>query len=77
MDVELVYFDVQGRATQIRIMLKIAGIEFTDTRLTKAAYAEVSFQDDGSSHNLMITFFDNLFRENLHLKNVPLVKYPF
>lgn len=40
MDVELIYFDVQGRATQTRIMLKIAGIEFTDTRLTKAEFAE-------------------------------------
>ena len=40
MDVELIYFDVQGRASQTRIMLKIAGIEFTDTRLTKAEFAE-------------------------------------
>lgn len=40
MDVELIYFDVQGRATQTRIMLKIAGIEFKDTRLTKSEFAE-------------------------------------
>ena len=40
MNVELIYFDVQGRATQTRIMLKMAGIDFTDTRLTKAEFAE-------------------------------------
>ena len=44
MNVELIYFNVQGRATQTRIMLKIAGIEFTDTRLTKAEFAEVVFR---------------------------------
>lgn len=40
MDVELIYFDVQGRGAQTRIMLKIAGIEFKDTRLTKSEFAE-------------------------------------
>ena len=44
MNVELIYFNVQGRATQTRIMLKIAGIEFTDTRLTKAEFAQVVFR---------------------------------
>ena len=44
MNVELLYFNVQGRATQTRIMLKIAGIEFTDTRLTKAEFAQVVFR---------------------------------
>ena len=40
MKVELIYFDLQGRATQVRIMLKMAGIEFTDTRLTKEEFGE-------------------------------------
>ena len=40
MKVELIYFDLQGRATQARVMLKMAGIEFTDTRLTKEEFGE-------------------------------------
>lgn len=40
MKVELIYFDLQGRATQTRIMLKMAGIEFTDTRLSKEEFLE-------------------------------------
>ena len=40
MNVELIYFDLQGRATQIRVMLKMAGIEFTDTRLSKEEFGE-------------------------------------
>ena len=40
MKVELIYFDLQGRATQTRIMLKMAGIEFTDTRLSKEEFME-------------------------------------
>ena len=47
MKVELVYFDLQGRATQTRIMLKMAGIEFIDTRLSKEEFGEKksSFED--------------------------------
>ena len=41
MKVELIYFDLQGRATQTRIMLKMAGIEFTDTRLSKEEFGEM------------------------------------
>ena len=40
MKVELIYFDLQGRATQTRIMLKMAGIEFIDTRLSKEEFME-------------------------------------
>ena len=47
MKVELIYFDLQGRATQTRIMLKMAGIEFTDTRLSKEEFLEkkASFEE--------------------------------
>ena len=47
MKVELIYFDLQGRATQTRIMLKMAGIEFTDTRLSKEEFGETkaSFEE--------------------------------
>ena len=47
MKVELIYFDLQGRATQARIMLKMAGIEFTDTRLSKEEFGEMksSFEE--------------------------------
>ena len=47
MKVELIYFDLQGRATQTRIMLKMAGIEFIDTRLSKEEFGEKksSFED--------------------------------
>ena len=33
MTTELIYFDVQGRGTAIRIMLKLAGIDYKDTRI--------------------------------------------
>jgi len=33
MGLELIYFDVQGRATGIRIMLKMAGVDYKDTRV--------------------------------------------
>ena len=47
MKVELIYFDLQGRATQARIMLKMAGIDFIDTRLSKEEFGEKkpSFED--------------------------------
>ena len=31
MGVEFIYFDVQGRGTQFRLCMKIAGLDFTDT----------------------------------------------
>ena len=40
MNVELIYFEVQGRATQTRLMLKLGGIEFTDTCLTAEKWVE-------------------------------------
>ena len=40
MTTELIYFDVQGRAAAIRIMLKLAGIDYKDTRIPCESWEE-------------------------------------
>ena len=40
-EMELVYFDVPGRAEPIRIMLHAAGIDFVDTRISGKDWATI------------------------------------
>ena len=63
MKVELIYFDLQGRATQIRIMLKIAGIEFIDTRLSKEEFFEKkgSFEESALGQLPILKLNDKVF----------------
>ena len=67
MKVELIYFDLQGRATQTRIMLKMAGIEFTDTRLSKEEFLEkkASFEESALGQ-LPILKVNDKVRDSYH-----------
>ena len=65
MTVELIYFDLQGRATQIRIMLKIAGIEFTDTRLSKEEFADKkAFYEESALGQLPVLKVNDKIRDS-------------
>ena len=49
MGVEFIYFDVQGRGTQFRLCMDIAGLDYTNTYVPCAEWQSVKadFEQDG------------------------------
>ena len=49
MGVEFIYFDVQGRGTQFRLCMDIAGLDYTNTHVPCAEWQSVKadFEQDG------------------------------